>query len=68
MTTIAGVVLTNELPLLQRYGLPISAGVTLYVGASNLVPEFQDRPGWKIPLSFVAGTAVYFVVRSIAAV
>jgi ZIP family zinc transporter/zinc and cadmium transporter len=68
MTTIAGVVLTNELPLLRQYGLPISAGVTLYVGASNLVPEFQDRPGWKIPLSFVAGTLVYFLARSLAAV
>jgi ZIP family zinc transporter/zinc and cadmium transporter len=68
MTTIAGVVLTNELPILQHYGLPISAGVTLYVGASNLVPEFQDRAGWKIPVSFIAGTVVYFVARSLAAV
>lgn len=68
MTTIAGVVLTDELTVLQHYGLPISAGVTLYVGASNLVPEFQDRPGWRIPASFVAGTIVYFVARSIAAI
>ena len=68
MTTIAGVVLTGAIPVLQHYGLPISAGVTLYVGASNLVPEFQDRPGWKIPLSFVAGTLVYFGARSIASV
>lgn len=68
LTTIAGVVLTGALPVLQHYGLPISAGVTLYVGASNLVPEFQDRPGWKIPLSFVAGAIVYFAARSIASV
>ena len=68
MTTIAGVVLTSELTTLQHYGLPISAGVTLYVGASNLVPEFQDRPGWRIPLSFVAGTVVYFVARSLASI
>jgi zinc and cadmium transporter len=68
LTTIAGVVLTGELTVLQHYGLPISAGVTLYVGASNLVPEFQDRPGWRIPVSFVAGTVVYFVARSIASI
>jgi ZIP family zinc transporter/zinc and cadmium transporter len=68
MTTIAGVVLTSELTVLQHYGLPISAGVTLYVGASNLVPEFQDRPGWRIPASFIVGTVVYFVARSIASV
>jgi ZIP family zinc transporter/zinc and cadmium transporter len=66
VTTIAGVVLTGELTMLQHYGLPISAGVTLYVGASNLVPEFQDRPGWRIPASFVAGTLVYFAARSIS--
>jgi ZIP family zinc transporter/zinc and cadmium transporter len=64
--TIAGVVLTDQLTFLQTYGLPISAGVTLYVGASNLVPEFQDRPGWRIPASFVAGCALYFAARSLA--
>lgn len=68
LTTIAGVVLTDQLAVLQTYGLPISAGVTLYVGASNLVPEFQDRPGWRIPASFVAGCLLYFVARSLAAI
>jgi ZIP family zinc transporter/zinc and cadmium transporter len=67
LTTIAGVVLTAEIEALQRYGLPISAGVTLYVGASNLVPEFQDQPGWRMPLSFIAGCIVYFAARSLAA-
>jgi zinc and cadmium transporter len=62
--TILGVLLTDHVAFLQVYGLAISAGVTLYVGASNLVPEFQDRPGWKIPLSFVAGCGVNFVARS----
>lgn len=68
LTTLAGVVLTEQLAFLQHYGLPISAGVTLYVGASNLVPEFQDRPGLRIPASFVAGTLVYFLARSLAAI
>jgi ZIP family zinc transporter/zinc and cadmium transporter len=65
-STILGVVVTSELGVLQEYGLAISAGVTLYVGASNLVPEFQDRPGLRIPLSFVGGCALYFVARSVA--
>lgn len=65
-TTIAGIVLADELSFLQTYGLAVSAGVTLYVGASNLVPEFQDRPGLRIPLSFVAGCGLYFVARSLA--
>jgi ZIP family zinc transporter/zinc and cadmium transporter len=67
-TTIAGVLITDYWSLLRTYGLAVSAGVTLYVGASNLVPEFQDRAGWKIPLSFVAGCALYFTARSLAAV
>jgi len=67
-STIAGVLVTSELGILQRYELAISAGVTLYVGASNLVPEFQDRPGIRIPLSFIAGCGLYFVARQLAVV
>jgi zinc and cadmium transporter len=67
-TTIVGVALTDHSAFLQTYGLAISAGVTLYVGASNLVPEFQDREGLRIPLSFVAGCLVYLVARSLASV
>jgi Predicted divalent heavy-metal cations transporter len=64
--TILGVLLTSQVSFLRTYGLAVSAGVTLYVGASNLVPEFQDRPGWRIPLSFVGGCALYFLARSLA--
>lgn len=66
--TIAGVLVTDHWTFLRTYGLAISAGVTLYVGASNLVPEFQDRAGFRIPLSFVAGCLLYFAARSIALV
>lgn len=68
LSTIIGVLVTEHLPYLRTYGLAISAGVTLYVGASNLVPEFQDREGVRIPLSFVAGCGLYFAARSLAAV
>jgi len=68
VSTIAGVLLTNELELLRRYGLAISTGVTLYVGASNLVPELQDRRGLRIPFSFAAGCGLYLAARTIAAV
>lgn len=67
VSTVAGVLLTDELPLLRQYGLAISTGVTLYVGASNLVPELQDRRGVRIPLSFVAGCGLYLAARAIAA-
>jgi ZIP family zinc transporter/zinc and cadmium transporter len=66
VTTIAGVLLTDHVGFLREYGLGISAGVTLYVAASNLVPEFQQSKGLRIPLSFVGGCVVYFVARTIA--
>jgi len=62
--TIAGVLLTDSIPLLLRHGLALSAGVTLYVAASNLVPEFQGKRGWKIPLAFFSGSVVALVARS----
>ena len=44
----------------------LAAGVTLYVGMSNLVPEFRARGGWHLPLAFIGGTATYFVARTVA--
>ena len=65
VATILGAVLTDVMPALARDGLALSAGVTLYVGASNLVPEFQAKRGWRLPVSFVAGCAVFFAARTL---
>lgn len=64
--TFLGVLLTEDLGFLQANGLAIASGVTLYVGASNLVPEFQAKRGWAIPTSFVLGCGLYFLARSLA--
>ncbi|MDB4915726.1 MAG: zinc/iron permease [Gemmatimonadetes bacterium] len=64
--TIAGVVLTDRISALRDHGLALSAGVTLYVGMSNLVPEFRARGGWRLPLAFVGGSGTYFVARALA--
>ena len=64
--TVLGVLLTDEFEMLQSNGLAIAAGVTMYVGASNLVPEFQSKRGWAIPLSFLCGCGLYLVARSMA--
>lgn len=65
VATILGVVLTDAFAGLQSSGLAISAGVTIYVGASNLVPEIQARGGWETPISFVAGCGAYFAARAV---
>ena len=64
LATIAGVVLTNSFGPLAHYGLALSGGVTLYVGASNLIPEFQGKDGWAHNIAFFGGVAVYFAARA----
>jgi len=63
MATIAGVLLTNSFGPLAHYGLALSGGVTLYVGASNLIPEFQGKTGWWHNSAFFAGVGLYFLAR-----
>ncbi|HEU4721259.1 MAG TPA: ZIP family metal transporter [Gemmatimonadaceae bacterium] len=64
--TIAGVALTERVAALRVHGLALAAGVTLYVGMSNLVPEFRARGGWRLSMAFLAGVVVYFVARAVA--
>jgi zinc transporter ZupT len=61
--TVLGVLLTEHVAPLARHGLAISAGVTLYVAASNLVPEFQGKRGWLTALAFFGGAIGFFVTE-----
>jgi len=63
--TLAGVALTDRIAFLIHHGLALSAGVTIYVAASNLVPEFQGKPGWKLPGAFFAGAAVFYLTKAL---
>ena len=65
LTTVVGLVLADRIAFLQEYGLAVSAGVTLYVGASNLVPEFQSKRQWRLPVAFVGGCAMYLGARAL---
>lgn len=59
--TVMGVLMTSGLGFLQVHGLAISAGVTIYVGASNLVPEFQGKKGWGLSVALLAGAGGFFL-------
>ncbi|MGH7508243.1 MAG: ZIP family metal transporter [Gemmatimonadales bacterium] len=61
--TVLGVLLTEQVAPLARHGLALSAGVTLYVAASNLVPEFQAKRGWMTAAAFFGGAAGFFVTE-----
>ena len=62
-TTLAGVLVINLQPTWVRAGLPLSAGVTIYVAATDLVPEVNREPGIRMALIFFAGVAVFFLLK-----
>jgi ZIP family zinc transporter/zinc and cadmium transporter len=63
LATVIGVLATDYVAFLTEHGLALSAGVTIYVGASNLVPEFQGKPGWRLPVVFFLGAGVFFLTK-----
>ena len=67
LATILGVLLTTEVAPLARHGLALSGGVTLYVAASNLVPEFQAKRGWLTAAAFFGGAVTFFVTEHLLA-
>ena len=46
-------------------GLALGAGVTLYVAASDLIPEVNKQPGPRIALTVAAGVAMVVVLHLI---
>ena len=67
-TTLLGVLVINLQPSLVRAGLPLSAGVTIYVAATDLVPEVNHEPGIKMALIFFTGVVVFFLLRMLGPV
>ena len=65
-TTVLGVLAINLEPGWVKAGLPLSAGVTIYVAATDLVPEVNREPGIRMALVFFAGVVLFFLLRTIA--
>jgi zinc transporter ZupT len=61
--TLAGLLIIELAPGLLPYGLPISAGVALYVAATDLVPEVNREPGIRMALVFFAGVGGFLLLR-----
>lgn len=61
--TLLGVAFIQMVPGWMPYGLPVSAGVALYVGASDLVPEVNQQPGIRMALVFFAGVGGFLLLR-----
>lgn len=63
--TIVGVLVIQLVPRWVPYGLPVSAGVAIYVAATDLVPEVNREPGIRMALVFFAGVATFLLLRSL---
>jgi zinc and cadmium transporter len=61
--TLLGVLLTSLLQAQLKYALPLSAGVTVYVAATDLLPEVNREPGWRTALLVFAGVASLLILR-----
>jgi len=61
--TLCGVLLMRLLSPLVHMGLPVSAGVTLYVAASDLVPEVNKEPGVRVAMMVFLGVAAMLILQ-----
>ena len=62
MATLAGVLTMAIGKHAVAYGLPVAAGVTIYVAASDLIPEVNREPGVKMALLVFVGVAALFLL------
>jgi ZIP family zinc transporter/zinc and cadmium transporter len=63
--TFAGVLTMALLKKEVNFGLPLSAGVTIYVAASDLIPEVNREPGVKMALVVFLGVGFMFLLDHI---
>lgn len=61
--TVLGALLTPAIAPLATYGLALAGGVTIYVAASNLIPECQREAGWLIPGGVFLGVVAFWFTR-----
>jgi ZIP family zinc transporter/zinc and cadmium transporter len=61
--TVLGAMVLSLVPKLVAVGLPLSAGVAVYVAATDLVPEVNREPGIRMALVFFLGVASFVALR-----
>jgi zinc and cadmium transporter len=66
IATFAGVLTMAVFRQEVSFGLPVSAGVTIYVAASDLIPEVNREPGVGMALVVFLGVGVLFLLDHVA--
>jgi len=62
VATVAGVMTMAVFRHEVGFGLPLAAGVTIYVAASDLIPEVNKEPGVRMALLVFVGAAFMFAL------
>jgi len=62
LATLGGVLTMALLQAGVSAGLPLAAGVTLYVAASDLIPEVNREPGIRMALMVFVGVAIFLLL------
>ncbi len=62
VATVAGVMTMAVFRYEVAFGLPLSAGVTIYVAASDLIPEVNQEPGVMMAVLVFVGAACMFLL------
>src|SRR5438046_2706227 len=60
--TLAGVLSMAAFKQHVGVGLPLSGGVTIYVAASDLMPEVNREPGVRMALVVLLGVGIFFLL------
>jgi zinc and cadmium transporter len=63
LATFAGVLTVSVFTRSVAAGLPLAAGVTLYVAASDLIPEVNREPDIKMAVVVFAGVGLLLVLQ-----
>ncbi len=62
LATFVGVLSVTLVGAAVSYALPLSAGVTLYIAASDLIPEV-NHGGWRASVLVFVGVALFYITH-----
>jgi ZIP family zinc transporter/zinc and cadmium transporter len=65
LSTVAGTLFLTAFTGLVGPALALSAGVTIYVAASDLIPEVNKERSWGVALAVFGGVLLYYVAESV---
>ena len=63
LATVLGVALMSSFTGVVGQALAVSAGVTIYVAASDLIPEVNKERGWGVALTVFGGVFLYWLAE-----